>query len=297
MAATWDTPLVHTHGPDHLHRGPRQIQRGHAREPPRAVLRPHLLGAQHQHLSRSALGPRPGNLRRRSLPHRPHGRRLRHRHAGRRSRITSSVVSTPKHFAVHSGPERTRHSFNVDVSTARSRRHLPARVPRRRHRGARAVGDVRLQRHRRRARLRQHHAAPGSPARRVALRRLRRLRLRRRRRHLHRPSLRARHGPRRRRCGQGRHRPRMRLRARPGFPAAGRRRPPGPDQRSRDRHAPLHRLFRARFRLGMFDPPSSYAYGRIPFSESQLAGAPRALAARPRANPWSLLKNRTACCR
>ena len=29
----------------------------------------------------------------------------------------------------------------------------------------------------------------------------------------------------------------------------------------------LHRLFRARFRLGMFNPPSSYAYGRIPFSE------------------------------
>ncbi|HEY1809709.1 MAG TPA: glycoside hydrolase family 3 N-terminal domain-containing protein, partial [Acidobacteriaceae bacterium] len=29
----------------------------------------------------------------------------------------------------------------------------------------------------------------------------------------------------------------------------------------------LHRLFRARFRLGMFDPPSTYAYGRIPFSE------------------------------
>ncbi|MGD0798025.1 MAG: glycoside hydrolase family 3 C-terminal domain-containing protein, partial [Acidobacteriaceae bacterium] len=29
----------------------------------------------------------------------------------------------------------------------------------------------------------------------------------------------------------------------------------------------LHRLFRARIRLGMFDPPESYAYGRIPFSE------------------------------
>ena len=29
----------------------------------------------------------------------------------------------------------------------------------------------------------------------------------------------------------------------------------------------LTRLFRARFKLGMFDPPSSYAYGRIPFSE------------------------------
>ncbi len=29
----------------------------------------------------------------------------------------------------------------------------------------------------------------------------------------------------------------------------------------------LTRLFRARFKLGMFDPPASYAYGRIPFSE------------------------------
>jgi beta-glucosidase len=29
----------------------------------------------------------------------------------------------------------------------------------------------------------------------------------------------------------------------------------------------VHRLFRARFQLGMFDPPSSYAYGRIPMSE------------------------------
>ena len=29
----------------------------------------------------------------------------------------------------------------------------------------------------------------------------------------------------------------------------------------------LTRLFGARFRLGMFDPPSSYAYGRIPFDE------------------------------
>lgn len=29
----------------------------------------------------------------------------------------------------------------------------------------------------------------------------------------------------------------------------------------------LHRLFRARFELGMFDPPSSYAFGRLPYSE------------------------------
>jgi beta-glucosidase len=30
----------------------------------------------------------------------------------------------------------------------------------------------------------------------------------------------------------------------------------------------LHRLFNARFRLGMFDPPDSYAYGRIPITEN-----------------------------
>lgn len=33
-----------------------------------------LLDAQHQHLPRPALGTRPGDLRRRSLPHRTHGR-------------------------------------------------------------------------------------------------------------------------------------------------------------------------------------------------------------------------------
>ncbi len=32
--------------------------------------------------------------------------------------------------------------------------------------------------------------------------------------------------------------------------------------------AALRRLFRARFKLGMFDPPASYAYGRIPFSDN-----------------------------
>jgi beta-glucosidase len=33
----------------------------------------------------------------------------------------------------------------------------------------------------------------------------------------------------------------------------------------------LRRLFTARFRLGMFDPPSSYAYGQIPLSENNSA--------------------------
>ncbi|HEX4037087.1 MAG TPA: glycoside hydrolase family 3 C-terminal domain-containing protein [Acidobacteriaceae bacterium] len=33
-----------------------------------------------------------------------------------------------------------------------------------------------------------------------------------------------------------------------------------------DINTAVHRLFRARFELGMFDPPSSYTYGHIPFS-------------------------------
>lgn len=41
----------------------------------------------------------------------------------------------------------------------------------------------------------------------------------------------------------------------------------------------LRRLFRARFKLGMFDPPSSFAYGRIPMSEVNSPGASSALIA------------------
>ena len=50
---------------------------------------PHLLVAQHQYLPRSALGPRPGNLWRRSFPDRRDGQGLCHRHAGRRSEISA----------------------------------------------------------------------------------------------------------------------------------------------------------------------------------------------------------------
>jgi beta-glucosidase len=34
-----------------------------------------------------------------------------------------------------------------------------------------------------------------------------------------------------------------------------------------DLNTALHRLFRARFKLGMFDPPSSFSYGRLPYTE------------------------------
>ena len=52
----------------------------------------------------------------------------------------------------------------------------------------------------------------------------------------------------------------------------------------------LVRLFTARFRLGMFDPPDSYAYGRIPFSENN-SPAHRQLALRAAREAIVLLKN------
>lgn len=54
--------------------------------------------------------------------------------------------------------------------------------------------------------------------------------------------------------------------------------------------AALTRLFRARFRLGMFDPPSSYAYGRIPITEDNTT-AHRALSLQAAKESLVLLKN------
>jgi beta-glucosidase len=52
----------------------------------------------------------------------------------------------------------------------------------------------------------------------------------------------------------------------------------------------VKRLFSARFRLGMFDPPDSFAYGRIPFSEVNSAEH-RKLALRAAREAIVLLKN------
>jgi beta-glucosidase len=52
----------------------------------------------------------------------------------------------------------------------------------------------------------------------------------------------------------------------------------------------LTRLFRARFRLGMFDAPSSYAYGRIPFSEVD-SSEHRKLSLKAARDSMVLLKN------
>src|SRR5215471_1835588 len=52
----------------------------------------------------------------------------------------------------------------------------------------------------------------------------------------------------------------------------------------------LRRLFRARFKLGMFDPPSSFAYGRIPMSEVN-SPEHRRLSLRAARESMVLLKN------
>ena len=114
MAATWDTATDRPDLDRHLHRSPRQVQRGRPPQHPLHLLRPDHLVAEHQHLSRSALGPRPGDLRRRSLPHQPARRRVRQGPAGRRSQL----LQDHRHAQTLRRPQRpgvrrvTR--FNVD---------------------------------------------------------------------------------------------------------------------------------------------------------------------------------------
>ena len=94
------------------------------------------------------------------------------------------TVSTPKHFAVHSGPEPTRHFEDVSVSLHdEDDTYLPA------FRAAVVEGKAdsvmcAYNRINGEAGLRQQVPAAGHPARRLAFQRLRDLRLRRRFRHL-----------------------------------------------------------------------------------------------------------------
>ena len=135
-----------------------------------------------------------------------------------------------------------------------------------------------------------------SPPRRLALRRLRRQRLRRRRRHLHRPSLRARHGPRRRRCREGRHRSRMRLSARARLiplSSTPSTRTSSPKPKSTPRctasSAP------ASASACSIRPPATPTAA----SPSAKTTRPRiaSFPCRPRANPWSCSRIRTTSCR
>ena len=54
------------------------------------------------------------------------------------------VISTPKHFAVHSGPETVAAQHRCAGIETRHGRHVSARVPGCGHRGQGGIGDVRL---------------------------------------------------------------------------------------------------------------------------------------------------------
>lgn len=175
------------------------------------------------------------------------------------------VVSTPKHFAVHSGPEPLRHQFNVDVSPHDLEdTYLPA------FRAAVTQGHAQsvmcaynavdgvpacanhplIEEHLRRdwhfsgyvvsdcgalndVRTGHHYAPDAARAAAVSLAAGTDLE-----------------------CGFGQGR------TYDALPAAVR----DGLVREADLDTALTRLFRARFQLGMFDPPASFAYGRIPYS-------------------------------
>ncbi len=92
------------------------------------------------------------------------------------------TIATPKHYAVHSGPEIHPPLRQHRPHSARSLGHLPPRLPRHHRRRQGRLHHVRLQRRRQGPRLRQQDAAPGHPPRRLEVPGLRHLRLRRHRR-------------------------------------------------------------------------------------------------------------------
>jgi beta-glucosidase len=200
------------------------------------------------------------------------------------------VVSTPKHYAVHSGPESTRHRANVDVSAHDLEdTYLPAfrAAVTEAHAqsvmcaynaidGAPACANTMLLRDH----LRDawhfdgyvvsdcaavadvntgHHYAPDMP-------------------HAAAAALKAGTDV---ECGYGQGQ---------AFPALV----DAVHQQlvtEADLDTALRRLFRARFKLGMFDPPASYPYGRIPLAENN-SPQHRQLALQAARESMVLLKNR-----
>ena len=115
IAATWDAPLVHEIG-DVISTEARAKNNEALRHDIHSIsLRAHILVAEHQHLPRSALGPRPGDLRRGPVPDRDDAASTSSRDAGHNPDYFK-VIATPKHFAVHSGPGNERHKFDVTPS-------------------------------------------------------------------------------------------------------------------------------------------------------------------------------------
>ena len=275
-------------GPGHGARGPGQVQPGREGRACRAHDgRPDVLLAEHQHLPRPALGPRAGDLRRGPLPLRPPRGRLHHRHAGRRPRPPGrDRHGQALRRALRPGAAAAR--LRREGLGARHRGHLPARLPRGGRRGQGEVGDVRVQRHQRRARLRQRVPARRHAARAVEVPGVRHRRLRRRARRRDRPQVRE-----VRRRGRGlrdQGRPGQRLHdqrpvrpgRRPRLPALHRRGEAGAADRGGDRRGPEAHAAPA-LRAGPLRPARHRQGGAGPGRRARQPRAPRPRAeARPR---------------
>ena len=178
LASTWDGDLVLRVATAISDEAPRDEQ--HVGEARQAQPLPgaRVLVAEHQHLPRPALGPRPGDLRRGPVPHRHDRHRLREGHAGQRPALPQDGGDRQ----ALRGPQRPRvHATHGRREGERDRppRDVPAGVPRAGGRREGRVGDVRLQLDPRPAGLRQRRAARQDPPRPVGLPGLRRVRLRR----------------------------------------------------------------------------------------------------------------------
>ena len=128
---------------------------------------------------RPALGPRRGNLRRRSLSGRAtgHRRRARISRAMHRSRDKKRVIATLKHFAAHGQPESGMNCAPVNVSARVLRETFLYHVQRGHPKSRRHQRDGLLQRNRRRAVARQPMAAARRAPQGMGLQRLCRFRL------------------------------------------------------------------------------------------------------------------------
>ena len=115
LAATWDTQLEQRIADTISTEARAKYNDAIKHDSHRALPWPDLLVAQHQHLSRSALGPRPGDFGEDPYLNVGDGARLYSRHARQRPKYFKTIA-TSKHFAVHSGPELSRHSFDAHVS-------------------------------------------------------------------------------------------------------------------------------------------------------------------------------------
>ena len=145
----------HARGHHYFRRGPGQAravcpgrQAGH-------LPGPNVLYAQHQHLPRPALGPGPGNLRRRPLPDRPAGRRW----CGASRATTRSIKGDCQRQALRRAqrPGVVARTYSMPRSATRtSSRPIPP--PSGADSDAKVLRDVRLQRFRRPALLRQQQA-------------------------------------------------------------------------------------------------------------------------------------------